>query len=151
MSQVPETLLDRRSGRSTEEFGLENDLSFNERVALFEQAEMSQGYAESQLSRGYTKEEVHGETREIEEAIKIFSESAEFHASRIEEKEIAAALGNEQIDPSIAAAIRDRHRTVQSRTRMDDAIERALDRYADGGPDRSEGYDEQSRDDEQTR
>lgn len=151
MAQVPEILLDRRSGRSPEEFGVEQDLTLEERVALFEQAEMSQGYAETQLSRGYAKEEVHGETREIEEAIKIFSESAEYHATRIDEKEIAAALENKQIDPAIADAIRGRHKSIQDRSRLDDAANRAMDRYSDDAPDRPETHEQQSRDDDQAR
>lgn len=151
MAQAPEILLDRRSGRSTEEFSVEQDLSLDERVALFEEAEMSHGYAETQLSRGYAKEEVYGETREIEEAIKIFSASAEYHATRIDEKEIVAALENKQIDPAVADAIRGRHKSIQERTRLDDAVKRAVGRYSEDGPDRSETHEEQSRDDDQER
>lgn len=149
MAQAPEILLDRRSGRSNEEFDVEQDLTFKERVALFEQAEMSQGYAEAQLTRGYSKQDVYGETREIEEAIKIFQESAEFHADRIDEQEIVAALENEQIDPSIADAIRQRQMTARQREKQLD--QRAADWYDGSEFDRNEGSREPKRSDEQER
>lgn len=151
MTQPPEILLDRRTGRSSDEFGIEDDLTFKERVALFEQAEYSLGFAEAAQDRGYQKSEVYGETREIDEALTIFRESAEFHASRIDEKEIAVALERKEIDPGIASALRERQEANQKRDNLDDAADKAISRYASDDGDRSQNSEEHSRDEDQER
>lgn len=147
MTHPPEILLDRRSGRSSDEFGLEDDLTFQERVALFEQAEYSLGFAETARDRGYQKSEVYGETREIEDALVIFGESAEFHASRIDEKEIAWALESETIDPAIAEAIRERQKKARSNSLNSSAAKDLLDRYPEHSLARRQSGSERDDDD----
>lgn len=120
MAQPPEILVERRTGRSPEEFGIESGLSLEEKLARFEAAEYDLGFAEASLKRGHIRTDVHGDTKDIKEAILILKASAEYRASEISDKELEQARGAGLVSEAVADALKDRKSTG-------DGIDRRLD------------------------
>lgn len=136
MAQPPETLVDRRTGRSADEFGVETDLSLKEKVDRFEAAEYDLGFAEAALEKGHNKVDIWGDPRMIEEAIVILKASAEYRASTITIEEIQQAQRDGLVSEGLAQAMIDRKSSAEMGIRLD----RAMERFEDNTnlPDRSD-------------
>ena len=119
MAQPPETLVERRSGRSAEEFGIETDLSLEERISRFEAAEYDLGFAEASQQRGHNRADVFGSTEDIGEAIVILKASADYRASMISIEEIQQAEKEGLVSDGVAQALIDRKRSAEIETRID--------------------------------
>lgn len=125
MAETPEILLDRRSGRSSSEFEIEQDLTLEERVSRFEAAELELGMAERAEMEGVNKAELMGRLEEIKEAVQILKASAEYYASRIQDSELQDAVDKGEVQDYVAQAIRDRRETID----QTDAVGELLEEY----------------------
>lgn len=123
MAETPEILLDRRSGRSSSEFEPELDLTLQERVSRFEAAEMELGMAERAELEGVNKTELNGTFEEVSEAIKVLKQSAEYHASRIQDAELQEAVEKGNVQDYIAQAVRDRRATIEGTDAVGELLE----------------------------
>lgn len=130
---IPETgIVDRYSGRESDEFSVDNSLSFKDRLSRFEGAEIELMRAEAYMERGADKAEAYGDIRDVREAISVLRDSAEYHANGFSKEELAHAAEEKIVDVAVLQAIADR-RSVEQRPRI------------------PEGLADRLRDDEQTR
>lgn len=128
MAQPSEPIVERRTGRSADEYGIETELSIEEKVSRFEAAEYDLGFAEAALEKGHNRAEVFGDTKDIQEAIAVLKASAEYRAAELSEPEIKNAKSAGLLSGGLAEALADRKRTSETtKTRLDDAARRYED------------------------
>lgn len=114
MDNTPEILVDRMTGRSSEE-SLEGDLSTKERVDRYLGAQIELDAALLARDAGSNQHD----RMDIEEAIVILDESARHWAAQIEDKELEMAYRSGEINESEYSATKER--------KVDDLQQIALD------------------------
>ena len=118
MDQQPEILVDQMTGRS-EIDALEGDLSLEERLSRYEQAELGLLMTQAAQERGIANTDITGSTQDIEEAIKILEASADFRASQITESELKTALQEGLMRGDIGHSLRERRSVAQKSSSSD--------------------------------
>ncbi len=119
---LPEAeIVDRYSGRESDEFSVDDKLSLQERVWRFEGAEIELLRAEAYLDRGADKAEVYGDIHDVKDAIAMLKRSAEHHAKGFTRDELSQAAEAKSVRLDVLQAIADR-RTVDEKPRMSEAL-----------------------------
>jgi hypothetical protein len=119
---IPETgVMDRYSGREADEFSVDNNLTFEDRLSRFEGAEIELMRAEAYMERGADKAEAYGDIKDVREAIDILRGSAEYHANGFSKEELSKAAEEKTVDVAVLQAIADR-RTIDQRPRIPEGL-----------------------------
>ncbi|MBO6687581.1 MAG: hypothetical protein JJ931_05320 [Henriciella sp.] len=128
MAQPSEPIVERRTGRLADDYGIETELSIEEKISRFEAAEYDLGFAEAALEKGHNRAEVFGDTKDIQDAIEVLKASAEYRAAELSEPEIKNAKSAGLLSNGLAEALADRKRATEAaNTRLDDAAQRYTD------------------------
>lgn len=128
MAQSSEPIVERRTGRLADDYGIETELSIEEKISRFEAAEYDLGFAEAALEKGHNRAEVFGDTKDIQDAIEVLKASAEYRAAELSEPEIKNAKSAGLLSNGLAEALADRKRATEAaNTRLDDAAQRYTD------------------------
>lgn len=125
MAQPSEPIVERRTGRLADEYGIETELSLEEKVSRFEAAEYDLGFAEAAFEKGHNRAEVFGDTKDIQDAIEVLKASAEFRAAELSEPEIKNAKNAGLLSNGLAEALAERKLAGDAaKSRLDDAARR---------------------------
>ena len=101
-------VMDRFTGRETDELQPDPKMTVVDRVDRYLAAEYELGRAERALELGAEQYEQGGGYEDITSAIEILKASAEHHAGLVDEQELAAAVEAEDVRDYEAAALLDR-------------------------------------------
>ncbi|MEO1661076.1 MAG: hypothetical protein AAFR51_08820 [Pseudomonadota bacterium] len=145
---IPDTgIADRYTGRETDEFGVDSELTLEEKIQRFEESEIALMQAEAHLKDGANKAEIYGELQDVRDAVVLLSDSARYHADAFTKDELRQAANDRLIDPSVLEAIADR-RSPQTQKAYNAALAEQLRSHDEGRSTEAEQVLDQDRDQE---
>lgn len=146
---IPETgLADRYTGREADEFSVDSDLSLEEKLQRFEEAEATFMEADRYLEAGANKVPIYGSFEDAAEAKTMLDESADHFAAQFTEAELEQVKAEGSVPDYVVAQIESRRAGLeQSRSRLSDEYRQEIARGDKSEPIWSDEPDsEQSRD-----
>jgi hypothetical protein len=112
--ELPEGgVIDRFTGREDSEFEPSKDMTFAERVARFEEAEVGLGVAERAEAFGANKTDALGGFDDVADTIKLLNSSAQYHASQIDPQQLMDAEKRGDVPDYVAQAILERQASIE--------------------------------------
>ena len=105
-------IMDRFTGRETNALQPDPKMTIIERMDRFLGAETELNRAEIALKDGLNKHEVEGRYEDIVEAVEILKASSEYHASQIDEQDLAQAVRDQDIPQAEADIVLERRAAI---------------------------------------
>ena len=106
-------LVYRATGQERDEFDLDDNMPWQTRLDIFAGIELELGKAEIHLEQGVNKFDVHGDMKDVADAVELLKSSADYHAKSFTPEQLLQAADDPRADAGLLAAVADRRAATE--------------------------------------